>query len=51
MDDIHVFIILFLALIFLCRATKEGFEEMEPGGVPVVEESKDGEGEAPKTIY
>lgn len=33
MDDIHVFIILFLALIFLCRATKEGFETMGPGGV------------------
>jgi len=33
MDDIHVFIILFLALIFLCRATKEGFESMGPGGV------------------
>ena len=50
MDDIHVFIILFLALIFLCRLSKEGFEEMEPGGVPR-EESVDeveGEGEESK---
>jgi len=38
MDDIHVFIILFLALVFLCRATKEGFEEMKPGGMPVDEQ-------------
>ena len=35
MDDIYVFIILLLALLFLCRSTKEGFEEMAPGGVPV----------------
>ena len=35
MDDIYVFIILLLALLFLCRSTKEGFEEMGPGGVPV----------------
>jgi thiol-disulfide isomerase/thioredoxin len=48
MDDIHVFIILFLALIFLCRLTKEGFESMGPGGVllegmdePVVEPEED----------
>ena len=32
MDDIYVFIILLLALLFLCRSTKEGFEEMAPGG-------------------
>ena len=35
MDDIHIFIILFLALLSLCRISKEGFEEMEPGGKPV----------------
>lgn len=33
MDDIHLFILLFLALVFLCRSTKEGFEETGPGGV------------------
>ena len=43
MDDIHVFIILFLALLFLCRISKEGFEEMEPGGNPVNKESVDEE--------
>lgn len=42
MDDIHVFIILFLALIFLCRATKEGFESMGPGGV-LLEPMEEGE--------
>lgn len=35
MDDIYVFIILFLGFLILCRLTKEGFEEMEPGGVSV----------------
>tara|TARA_B100001115_G_C15843446_1_gene423678 strand:+ start:2898 stop:3656 length:759 start_codon:yes stop_codon:yes gene_type:complete len=43
MDDIHVFIILFLALLFLCRISKEGFEEMEPGGNPVNKEPVDEE--------
>ena len=33
MDDIHLFILLFLALVFLCRSTKEGFEDTGPGGV------------------
>ena len=42
MDDIHVFIILFLGLLFLCRATKEGFEPMGPGGV-LLEPMKEGE--------
>ena len=46
MDDIHVFIILFLALIFLCRATKEGFESMGPGGV-LLEPMEDGVVEEP----
>ena len=42
MDDIHLFILLFLALVFLCRSTKEGFEDTGPGGVVL---NKEGEGE------
>ena len=40
MDDIYVFIILLLAFLFLCRSTKEGFEEMGPGGSPLNQKLK-----------
>tara|TARA_Y100000817_G_scaffold307277_1_gene293562 strand:- start:831 stop:1583 length:753 start_codon:yes stop_codon:yes gene_type:complete len=48
MDDIHVFIILFLALLFLCRISKEGFEvetevETPAEGEKPVDEEPNGE--------
>ena len=38
MDDIYIFIILFLALLILCRLSKEGFENTGPGGGDIVKD-------------
>ena len=44
MNDIQLFIILLLALLFLCRLSKEGFEEMDSDEVPQ-DNGVEGEGE------
>lgn len=47
MEDIHLFILLFLAIVFLCRSTKEGFEDTGPGGVVL---NKEGEGQGEEMV-